>query len=71
MTQKDNQSSPISLSPIVRFLKTNFHGVLVTITLVNGDTFTGAVVNGFDNIVGIKVGNVTIHINALFITHFV
>lgn len=58
-------------NPIVDFLKRNFMGATITLTLVTGQTITGELVDGFDNIIGIKAGAVITFVNAFYIVTFV
>ncbi len=58
-------------SPLVQFIKANFQGATITVTLVGGTTLTGEVVDGFDNVIALKLAGVITYINALFIASFV
>lgn len=56
--------------PLVRFIKRNFLGATISVTTVNGRTITGEVVDGFDNVIGLKSGTTTTFVNGKFITSF-
>lgn len=58
-------------SGLSRFIIRNFFGATITVTLVNGQTLTGEVVDGFDDVIGLKAGTVITFINERFITTFV
>ena len=58
-------------SALVKFIKANFQGATITVTLVNGTTLTGEVVDGVDHILALKLAGVITYINALFIASFV
>lgn len=58
-------------SSIVDFIKRNFMGATITVTLVTGTTVTGEVVDGFDNIIALKAGGTITFINGFFIVDFV
>ncbi len=58
-------------SPLVQFIKANFQGATITVTLVDGTTITGEVVDGFDNVIGLKLAGVITFVNANFIASFV
>lgn len=60
-----------NFSTLAEFIRRKFGGATITVTLVNGITLTGEVVDGFDNVIGIKVGNVITFVNANFIVTFV
>ncbi len=59
------------VSPLVQFIKANFQGATITVTLVSGTVLTGEVVDGFDNVIALLAAGVTTYINALFIASFV
>lgn len=61
----------LTTNPIVQFIKRNFQGANITVTTVNGQTNTGEVVDGFDNAIALKAGNVVTFINANFIVTIV
>lgn len=53
---------------IVQFIKRNYMGANIIITTVNGNTCTGEVVDGFDNVVALRSdGGVLTFINGRFI----
>jgi hypothetical protein len=56
---------------LAHFIRKNFMGATITVTLVNGQTLTGEVVDGFDNVIALKAGAVITFINAFFIVSFV
>jgi hypothetical protein len=58
-------------SPIAHFIRRNFSGATITVTLVNNQTVTGEVVDGFDNVIGLKDGAVITFVNAFYIVTFV
>ncbi len=58
-------------NPIVQFIKKNFTGASITVTLVNGQTISGEIVDGFDDIIALKSGTTVTFINSFFIVTFV
>jgi hypothetical protein len=58
-------------TPLSRFIERNFRGAHITITLVNGHTVEGEVVDGFDGLIGLKHENEIRFINERFITSFI
>lgn len=42
---------------LAEFIKKNFMGATITVVLVFGGTVTGEVVDGFDNIIGLRQAN--------------
>lgn len=58
-------------NPIVQFIKRNFMGATITVTLVNGQTITGEVVDGFDDVIALKSGTTVTFINSFFIVTFI
>lgn len=57
-------------SPLIRFILKNFFGANITVTLVDGQTFTGEVVDGFDDVLALKSGGTIRFINGKFIVTF-
>ncbi len=57
-------------SPLVQFIRRNFQGATICVNLINGTTLTGEVVDGFDNVISLKLAGVITFINALFIASF-
>lgn len=58
-------------NPFVMFIKRNFQGATITVTLVDGTAETGEVVDGFDDVIALKSGTTITFINAFFIMKFV
>lgn len=52
---------------LAQLIRRNFMGVTITVSVVNGATFTGEVVDGFDNFIALKAGGVITFVNADFI----
>lgn len=53
---------------IADFIRRNYMGANIIITMVNGNICTGEVVDGFDNVVGLRSdGGVLTFINGRFI----
>lgn len=57
--------------PLVQYLKNNFLGATITVTLVYGGTITGELVDGFDDFIGLKAENTINFVNAAYIVAFV
>ena len=56
---------------LAEYIRRNFRGAAITVTLINGATVTGEVVDGFDNVIGLKAGNIITFVNANLIVTFV
>lgn len=64
-------AAPNTSNSISKFIRKNFAGATVTVTTVSGATITGEVVDGFDNVIGLKTGTTITFVNAMFIEFFV
>lgn len=61
----------MSNNNLAEFIRKNFAGATITVTVVYGGTFTGEVVDGFDNFIALKAGGVITFVNSNFIVTFV
>lgn len=59
------------MSQLVQFIKDNFIGATITVTLVFGGEVTGEVIDGTDNILALRLANGSrVFINAQYIVKF-
>ncbi|MCX7746193.1 MAG: hypothetical protein N2645_04780 [Clostridia bacterium] len=58
------------ISSVVNFIKCRFMMATITVTLANGENLTGKVVDTFDSVVGLDVGECVIFINGNQIVTF-
>lgn len=59
------------MTNLAEFLKKNFMGATITVTVVYGGTITGEVIDGFDNFIGLRQANsVKTFVNTKYIVTF-